>query len=367
MNNELKVIEDALERLIGGMPLDDARIADDVTVTRIITYGDLRALSALRQQEAPATDRLLSWLRVNMRRAAAQLSERASRRDHDEQYGRLAGGSCILHNTANMLHLWAQDMPAAYDPAQERETVEANERAVQSAVSLDSDSGTADDQVDPAIVEAIRRRIGASGLTPAAWADYFNRMTGQQIVSAMESMPTDVLEFGVRFEALSHQQEAPAVPVEPCGCRKALEELLATVKTVPEMNHQRFDHLGIAVNRALATPCNAGAVDAMERAHYQRVYRNASQCVEMLEGAGMGGAGKPNCLTDMVKEIVAERDSLRAQVAEQGEALRRIAAWPPSYPANQNIDRIRDFARAATQGNSPVIPEGSKKEEITND
>lgn len=41
-------------------------------------------------------------------------------------------------------------------------------------------------------------------MTPQQFADRMNRLTPEEIAQAMESLPTDVLEFAVRFEALSH-------------------------------------------------------------------------------------------------------------------------------------------------------------------
>jgi hypothetical protein len=43
--------------------------------------------------------------------------------------------------------------------------------------------------------------------------DAINHATSEQIAQAMESLPTDALEFAVRFEALSHQ--APQLPPAP--------------------------------------------------------------------------------------------------------------------------------------------------------
>lgn len=39
-----------------------------------------------------------------------------------------------------------------------------------------------------------------------AHIERFNRMTGSEVASAMEKMPTDALEFGVRFEALANAE-----------------------------------------------------------------------------------------------------------------------------------------------------------------
>ena len=41
-------------------------------------------------------------------------------------------------------------------------------------------------------------------MTLAEFARRMNALTPEQVAKAMESLPTDVLEFAVRFEALSH-------------------------------------------------------------------------------------------------------------------------------------------------------------------
>ena len=40
-----------------------------------------------------------------------------------------------------------------------------------------------------------------------AFADRMNRLTPEEVARAMESLPTDVLEWAVRFEALSCEGE----------------------------------------------------------------------------------------------------------------------------------------------------------------
>lgn len=44
-------------------------------------------------------------------------------------------------------------------------------------------------------------------MTPQDFARRMNQLTPEQIAKAMESLPTDALEFGVKFEALSHPAE----------------------------------------------------------------------------------------------------------------------------------------------------------------
>ena len=53
--------------------------------------------------------------------------------------------------------------------------------------------------------DRVRAMADQWGLTPAEFAEAINRLTPEQIASALERCPTDVLEFGVRFEALAHK------------------------------------------------------------------------------------------------------------------------------------------------------------------
>jgi hypothetical protein len=56
----------------------------------------------------------------------------------------------------------------------------------------------------------IRANASARGMTPAEYADwFFNRRTPEEIATAMESLPTDVLEWAERFEALAHKGPMP--------------------------------------------------------------------------------------------------------------------------------------------------------------
>jgi hypothetical protein len=43
-------------------------------------------------------------------------------------------------------------------------------------------------------------------VTLQEFADAINRATPERIAQAMESVPTDALEFAVRFEALCHKE-----------------------------------------------------------------------------------------------------------------------------------------------------------------
>lgn len=79
------------------------------------------------------------------------------------------------------------------------------------------------DPMDAAlIVNALTTHYARHGCTPAPRAQRLidairdgvqedarrmNSATPEQIAKAMESMPTDALEFGVRFEALGHDPE----------------------------------------------------------------------------------------------------------------------------------------------------------------
>lgn len=53
------------------------------------------------------------------------------------------------------------------------------------------------------IVSRVQAIASETGMTPAEWADALNRLTPEQIGKAMEALPTDALEFAVRFEALA--------------------------------------------------------------------------------------------------------------------------------------------------------------------
>ena len=72
-----------------------------------------------------------------------------------------------------------------------------------------------------------------------------------------------------------------------------------------------------------------------------RIRADAAACIDMLEAAGMGQRpGQPNCLTDQTREIIAERDQLRAQLQEALDALRNVVEIvqhcvpPPSHPGS---------------------------------
>ncbi len=60
-------------------------------------------------------------------------------------------------------------------------------------------------------------------------------------------------------------------------------------------------------------------------------------------------------LATRYKEEFAMRDRYKRQsnswrdvALAQAEALQKLSKWPASYPANANIDRMRDFALRAT-------------------
>lgn len=44
-------------------------------------------------------------------------------------------------------------------------------------------------------------------MTPIEFARAMNALTPEQIAKAMETLPTDVLEIAVKFEALAHQKK----------------------------------------------------------------------------------------------------------------------------------------------------------------
>lgn len=62
-------------------------------------------------------DRVVSWIRLNMNVRAQEFSE-LPRRSNDQDVRNSAAYN-VLGNTANELHLWAEAMPADYDPATE--------------------------------------------------------------------------------------------------------------------------------------------------------------------------------------------------------------------------------------------------------
>ncbi len=72
-------------------------------------------------------------------------------------------------------------------------------RGLLAGESVDAETGCADDQ-SPLMASLF-------AMTPERRREFiqqFNTITPEQIATAMESMPTDVLEFGVRFEALGY-------------------------------------------------------------------------------------------------------------------------------------------------------------------
>lgn len=59
------------------------------------------------------------------------------------------------------------------------------------------------------------------------------------------------------------------------------------------------------------------------------------------------------------QHVVRERDALRKQRDELLEALGILAAWPPSYPCNENISRMRQFAHdKAESATGPSVRSG---------
>jgi len=50
-------------------------------------------------------------------------------------------------------------------------------------------------------------------MTDRRFAQLMNNLSSQQIAKAMESLPTDALEWGVRFEALAHTEPAARHPL----------------------------------------------------------------------------------------------------------------------------------------------------------
>ena len=58
-------------------------------------------------------------------------------------------------------------------------------------------------------------------MTAREFAKRMNSLTAEEIATAMESLPTDVLEWAVRFEALRHpadpSEASPITPMPPHG------------------------------------------------------------------------------------------------------------------------------------------------------
>lgn len=107
----------------------------------------------------------------------------------------------------------------------------------------------------PAVVDAMRRHIGASGLTPQGFAEAINRLSGGKIAEEMEQMPTDALEWGVKFEAMERREQPKPLA---CACREALEELLLCHASGGFV--QPDGHVLEAARIALSTPCPTAAV-----------------------------------------------------------------------------------------------------------
>lgn len=42
-------------------------------------------------------------------------------------------------------------------------------------------------------------------MTPQEFADRMNRLTSEEVAQSMEKLPTDALEWAVKFEALQHR------------------------------------------------------------------------------------------------------------------------------------------------------------------
>jgi hypothetical protein len=66
-----------------------------------------------------------------------------------------------------------------------------------------------------AVIARWRRQALDAGLTPHEFAERMNRMSPEQIARAMETLPTDALEWAVKFEALSHRAKPNSGP--PAG------------------------------------------------------------------------------------------------------------------------------------------------------
>jgi hypothetical protein len=52
----------------------------------------------------------------------------------------------------------------------------------------------------------MRDHQNRTGETPAEFARRFNNLGAEEVAQAMESLPTDALEWAVRFEAAGHRE-----------------------------------------------------------------------------------------------------------------------------------------------------------------
>jgi hypothetical protein len=55
---------------------------------------------------------------------------------------------------------------------------------------------------------AIRRQAAEAGMSVEEFAWRINHATREEIAQAMEKLPTDALEWAVRFEALCRREES---------------------------------------------------------------------------------------------------------------------------------------------------------------
>lgn len=100
-------------------------------------------------------------------------------------------------------------------------------------------------------------------------------------------------------------------------------------------------------------------IPKFERDQTSSVYENTTECVRLLEAAGMGKAGYGNCLVDMVKEIIAYMEAVEDRLTastpdapERNTGLGQILRWDDSFPKEDgwywvempNHDRVKDEA-----------------------
>jgi len=83
-----------------------------------------------------------------------------------------------------------------------------------------------------ATAKAPMARNGDLGMTQQEFAVRMNGLTREEIAKAMESLPTDAPEWGVGFEAMSHQEPSPS-PV--MTVREAAEYLDISDGTIRRM------------------------------------------------------------------------------------------------------------------------------------
>jgi len=60
-------------------------------------------------------------------------------------------------------------------------------------------------------------------------------------------------------------------------------------------------------------------------------------------------------LGEYIARALATIDQMEQRQQKLVEALERLQAWPPCYPANANIERMREYAYAALHPTEPSV------------